>query len=143
MHRKTAPWPALIKPGHSDFRQSDRRLLQLAIAARSPGQAATAAAASAAHAASRHGASRDAASGHSASRSCTSGYSATAAAAGSGKYDVVLKDSAGFLVEDVERCEANVGDFLLTERDFARRCGIPRHVGCPRLADGRCTTRQR
>ena len=104
----------------------------LANAARSPGQAATAAAASAAdsaaHAASRHSASRDAASGHSASRCCTSGDrapAAAAAAAGSGEYDVVLKDSVGFLVEDVERREADVGDFLLTECDFARRCGIP------------------
>jgi hypothetical protein len=41
-----------------------------------------------------------------------------------GEYDVVLKGSLGFLVEDVERREADVGDFLLSERDFARRCGI-------------------
>src|SRR5215469_12473974 len=102
----------------------------LANAARSPGQAATAAAApaadSAAHsasheAASGHGASREAASRHGASREATSGHRATAAAAAAlGEYDVVLKDSVGFLVEDVERREADVGDFLLTERDFAR-----------------------
>ena len=104
----------------------------LADAARSPGQAATAAAASAAgnanSASPHHGASRNAASGHSASRCCTSGYSAAAAAAAAasaGEYDVVLKDSVGFPVEDVERREADVGDFLLTERNFTRRCSIP------------------
>ena len=74
----------------------------------------------------RHGTSHKGASGDSASRHSTSRYRATAAAAaGLGEYDVVLNDSVGCLVEDVERREADVGDFLLAQRDFARRCGIP------------------
>jgi hypothetical protein len=130
--QKTA---VLAEPDHTPviaiFRQPDRSLPRLAIdAARSPRQAAAAAAAAAANANSatpHHSASRNAASSHGTSRCRTSGYptaAAAAAAAGSGEYDVVLKDSVGFLVEHVERGEADVGDFLLTERDFARGCCI-------------------
>jgi hypothetical protein len=44
--------------------------------------------------------------------------------------------AVGFLVEDVERCQANVCDFFLTECDFVILKGVQRRaVG---FADRRC-----
>src|SRR5215510_5209390 len=66
-----------------------------------------------------------------------------AAAAASSKFFPKSGRSGVFLVEDVERPQADVGDFFLTESDL-RRGGIPRryfrgrHSGC-----GGCAARQR
>jgi hypothetical protein len=66
-----------------------------------------------------------------------------AASAASGKFFPKSGRSGVFLVEDVERPQADVGDFFLTESDLGRG-GIPRryfrgrHSGC-----GGCAARQR
>jgi hypothetical protein len=113
--------------------QRNRSAPSLADTANSPRQAAAAASAAAASAA--------AASAAAAAASAAS--AAAAASAASGKFFPKSGRSGVFLVEDVERPQADVGDFFLTERDL-RRGGIPRgyfrgrHSGC-----GGCAARQR
>src|SRR5262245_21202970 len=49
-----------------------------------------------------------------------------------------------FLVEDIERRQGNVGNFLLTKSDFLALCGAPgRHVGCLSCGYRRCAARLR
>src|SRR5262249_56848685 len=65
----------------------------------------------------------------------TASAAPAAAAAASGKFFPESGRSGVFLVEDVERPQADVGDFFLTESDLGRG-GIPRryfrgrHGGC-------------
>src|SRR5215471_9264392 len=102
--------------------QRNRSAPTLADTANSPRQAAAAASAAAASAASA---------------------APAAAAAASGEFFPKSGRSGVFLVEDVERPQADVSDFFLTESDL-RRGGIPRryfrgrHSGC-----GGCAARQR
>jgi hypothetical protein len=111
--------------------QRNRSAPSLADTANSPRQATAAASAAAAAAASAAAAAASAAS------------AAPAASAASGKFFPKSGRSGVFLVEDVERPQADVGDFFLTESDL-RRGGIPRryfrgrHSGC-----GGCAARQR
>src|SRR5215470_18137242 len=68
---------------------------------------------------------------------------AAAAAAASGKFFSESGRSGVFLVEDVERPQADVGDFFLTESDLGRG-GIPRRYICGRNSGCRgCAARQR
>src|SRR5262245_53490072 len=49
-----------------------------------------------------------------------------------------------FLVEDIERRQGNVGNFLLTKSDFLALSGVPgRHVGWLSCGYRRCAARQR
>jgi len=106
--------------------QRNRSAPTLADTANSPRQAAAAASAAAASAA--------AASAAAAAASAASAAPAAAAAA-SGEFFPKSGRSGVFLVEDVERPQADVGDFFLTESDLGRG-GIPRryfrgrHSGC-------------
>jgi hypothetical protein len=98
----------------------------LADAANSPRPTAAAASAAAASTAS-------AASAASATTSAAPAASAaSAASATSGKLLAEPGCSRGFLVEDIERRQAHVGDFLLAESDLVRRHGIPRLYICCR-----------
>src|SRR5262245_12200025 len=111
--------------------QRNRSAPTRADTANSPRQAAAAAAAPAAAATPATAAAASAAP------------AAAAAPAASGESFPKSGRSAVFLVEDVERPQADVGDFFLTESDL-RRGGIPRrhfrdrHSGC-----GGCAARQR
>src|SRR5262249_25310217 len=96
--------------------QRNRSAPTLADTANSPRQAAAAASAAAASAA--------AASAAAAAASAASAAPAAAAAASS-KFFPKSGRSGVFLVEDVERPQADVGDFFLTESDLGRG-GIPR-----------------
>jgi hypothetical protein len=51
---------------------------------------------------------------------------ASAASAASAAAGVLHAGLVEFLVENVERPQTDVGDFLFTERDFRARCSIPR-----------------
>src|SRR5215813_9617096 len=62
--------------------------------------------------------------------------SAAAAAAASSKFFPKSRRSGVFLVEDVERRQADVGDFFLTECDLGRGRGPRRHIR--RRHGGRC-----
>src|SRR5215813_5557128 len=114
--------------------QRNRSAPTLADTANSPRQAAAATSAAAASAA--------AAAAAAAAASAASAAPAAAAAASS-KFFPKSGRSGVFLVEDVERPQADVGDFFLTESDLGRG-GIPRryfrgrHSGC-----GGCAARQR
>src|SRR5215470_7920432 len=123
----TRPWLNLANPGAS-----------------SPGNTAAAAATSAApdadtptHAASSaaHSASASTASCHRASDAAPTATRDTAAAPAAAtatrdQHEVVLERSVGFSVEDVESCQADVGDFFLAEDDFvARSLVLRRHDG--------------
>jgi len=102
-----------------------------------PKTAAAAAAAAAAPAAAAAAATATSAT------PAASATAASAASAASGKSFPNSGRSGVFLVEDVERPQADVGDFFLTENDLGRG-GIPRqyirrwHSGCRR-----CAARQR
>ena len=99
--------------------QRNRSAPSLADTANSPRQAAAAAAASEAASA------------------------APTASAASGKSFPNSGRSGVFLVEDVERPQADVGDFFLTESDLGRG-GIPRRYICGRNSGCRgCAARQR
>jgi hypothetical protein len=106
--------------------QRNRSAPSLADTANSPRQAAAAASAAAASAA--------AAAAAAAAASAASAAPAAAAAASS-KFFPKSGRSGVFLVEDVERPQADVDDFFLTESDLGRG-GIPRryfrgrHSGC-------------
>src|SRR4051794_37364142 len=84
----------------------------LAPAASSPGHATTAAATAAAAA--------------SAAAATSASPAASAAAAGASYLDAIARSSAIFLVEDIERREADVGHFLLAESGLLARCKIRR-----------------
>src|SRR5262245_14264325 len=111
--------------------QRNRSAPTLADTANSPRQAAAAASAAAAAATAAAAAAASAAS------------AAPAAPAASGEFFPKSGRSGVFFVEDVERAQADVGDFFLTEGDLGRG-GIPRryfrggHSGC-----GGCAARQR
>src|SRR5262245_56190637 len=108
-------------------------------AASSPGNTAAAAAASAAPDAPAHAASPAAYSASASTASChrASAAAATtpdaaaapaAATATRGQHKVVLERFVGFSVENVESCQADVGDFFLAEDDFvARSLVLRRH----------------
>src|SRR5262244_3585011 len=93
--------------------QRNRSAPTLADTANSPRQAAAAASAAAAAATAAAAAAASAAS------------AAAAAPAASGEFFPKSGRSGVFLVEDVERPQADVGDFFLTESDLGRG-GIPR-----------------
>ena len=57
--------------------------------------------------------------------SCGAASAASATAAGSGKLQA-LAEVGVFPVEDIERRQADVRDFLLTEKDDGRPCGVLR-----------------
>src|SRR5215831_18950578 len=109
----------LVNPAMTLRLQRNRSAPTLADTANSPRQAAAAASAAAAAA------------------------TAAAAPAASGEFFPKSGRSGVFFVEDVERAQADVGDFFLTESDLGRG-GIPRryfrgrHSGC-----GGCAARQR
>ncbi len=105
----------------------------LAGAATSPGPAATSAAATAA------------AGSPAASATTTAATASTAAASATpGKFFAYARCRGVFLVEDVERRQADVGNLLLTEKDFVMRQGILRRYVRRRSAGRRgCSTRQR
>src|SRR5262249_8341400 len=102
-----------------------------------------AAAAASAAAASAAAAAAAAAAASAAASAATAAPAAAAASAASGKSFAKSRRSGVFLVEDVERPQADVGDFFLTEGDLGRG-GIPRryirgrHSGCRG-----CAARQR
>jgi hypothetical protein len=103
--------------------------------ANSPANSAAATAASAANGNAAPAANANAASAASAASAAATAASAAAAAA-SFVYQAP-KRSRVLLVEDVERRQADVGDFLFTEDDFVTRC----HVRCQRSVHcrhGRC-----
>jgi hypothetical protein len=114
----------LVKPGHDDPRLSTQSESALAEPA-APGRQ-TPAAASAASAASAAASAASAASA-----------AATSAAATSGKLLTELERSGVFLVEDIERRQADVRDFFVTESDNLTRCRIRRRHIRYRSA-GRC-----
>src|ERR1700730_14864197 len=101
---------------------------RLTPAATSPGQAATAATAAAATASP--------ASSAAAATTAASAAAATSAAPCNLFAEPVC--SSVFLVEDVERPQADVGDFLFTESDFVTRRAVRRrrHIHC--RPTGRC-----
>src|SRR5262249_35063086 len=104
--------------------QRNRSAPSLADAANSPRQAAAAASAAAAATAAA-----------AAAAAASAAPAAAAASAASGKFFPKSGRFGVFLVEDVERPQADVGDFFLTESDLGRG-GIPRryfrgrHGGC-------------
>src|SRR5579862_7574667 len=106
---------------------------RLAPAARAPGCAAADADAATATAAAATTATTTAA---------TTATATTAATATAGELNVaVLCRSGAFLVEDIERGEAHIGDFFFTERDLVvgrivccLGCVIGRHSCCRRTA---------
>jgi hypothetical protein len=52
--------------------------------------------------------------------------------------------SGVFLVEDIERCQADVRDFLLTESDLVTHSGVlSRYIRCRSLSCRGCAARQR
>src|SRR6516164_11134882 len=99
--------------------QRNRSAPSLADTANSPRQAAAAASAAPAAAAAAAAAAASAAS------AAPAASAAAAASAASGKFFPKSGRSGVFLVEDVERPQADVGDFFLTESDLGRG-GIPR-----------------
>jgi hypothetical protein len=103
-------------PANDDLRYQ-RKLPGLAVAAGSPGRAATADAATSA---------TNAAASASTAASATT---ATAAPA-PGDLDAGLRRRCVFLIENVERRQTYIGDFFFTERDLVTRCNIRsvRHV---------------
>jgi len=109
--------------------QRNRSAPSLADTANSPRQAAAAASAAPAAAAAAAAAAASAAS------AAPAASAAAAASAASGKLFPKSGRPGVFLVEDVERPQADVGDFFLTESDLGRG-GIPprdfrgRHSGC-------------
>ena len=100
--------------------QRNRSAPTLADTANSPRQTAAAASAAAASAAASA-----AAAAASAASAAAPAAAAAAASAASGKLFAESGRSSVFLVEDVERPQADVGDFFLTESDLGRG-GIPR-----------------
>jgi hypothetical protein len=109
--------------------QRNRKCPSLAETARSPRQAAAAAAAASA--------ATTAASPAASSAAATATSAAPAAAASACKFLAVeLACSGGFLVEDVERRQADVGDLFLTERDDLRCRILRRHIRY--RSGGRC-----
>jgi hypothetical protein len=134
-------------PGRTEAttREQERREAAMAAFAKSwrrSGLADAANAASAA-AASTAAASAAAAAASEAASAAPAASTAPAASAASGKSFPKSGRSGVFLVEDVERPQADVGDFFLTESDLGRG-DIPRryirrrHSGCRR-----CAARQR
>src|SRR5215471_14895079 len=107
--------------------QRNRSAPSLADTANSPRQAAAAASAAAAAAA---------AAAASAASAAPAASAAAAASAASGKFFPKSGRFGVFLVEDVERPQADVGDFFLTESDLGRG-GIPRRYFRGRHG-GRC-----
>jgi hypothetical protein len=124
----------------------------LADAANSPrptaaAAAASAAAASAASAAAPAAPAASTASAASATSGAASATSATASAT-SGKLFAEPGCSGVLLVEDIERPQADVGDFLLIESDFVTRCVTRcdvarRHIRCRSGGSCGCAARQR
>jgi len=112
--------------------QRNRSAPSLADTANSPRQAAAAASAAAAAAA----ATAAAAAAASAASAAPAASAAAAASAASGKFFPKSGRFGVFLVEDVERPQADVGDFFLTESDLGRG-GIPRRYFRGRHG-GRC-----
>jgi hypothetical protein len=116
--------------------QRDRNVLEsLADGATSPGQAAAAASAA-----------TTAAAAAAAATAASAAAPATAAAATSAPLRNLFPDvgRAGvFLVEDVERPQADVGDFFLTEHDLGES-GIPgRRIRTRHGGRGGCSARER
>src|SRR6202011_662700 len=109
----------------------------------SPAYSAASAAASAASATNANAApaananAASAAAAASAATAASAAAGASAAAAATGFLYQALKRSCVLLVEDVERRQADVGDFLFTESDFVTRCNVrcPRNIRC---RHGRC-----
>ena len=84
-----------------------------------------------------------AAAATSAPTSAASAASATAAAS-PGKLYGGLGCSDIFLVEDIERSQADIRDFLFTESYFVARCGVlRRRIRCGHLDCRGCAARQR
>ena len=129
------------QPGHDLASVNVIGAPSLADAANSPRQAA--AAASAASAAAAAAACAAAATASAATSAAAPAAAAAAASAASGKLFAESGRSGVFLVEDVERPQADVGDFFLTESDLGRG-GIPRRYICGRNSGCRgCAARQR
>ena len=67
-----------------------------------------------------------------------------AAAASSGKSYAASECSGIFFVEDIERCQADIKDFLLTESDSVTHFGVPRqHIRRRLTGCCGCSARQR
>ena len=120
------------QPGHDLASVNVIGAPSLTDTANAPRQAAAAASAAAAAAAA---AACAAAAAASAATSAAAPAAAAAASAASGKLFAESGRSSVFLVENVERAQADVGDFFLIEGDLGRG-GIPRrhirgrHSGC-------------
>src|SRR5215831_4603790 len=115
----------LVNPAMTLRLQRNRSAPSLADTANSPRQTAAAASAAAAAAAA------------------AAATAAPAASAAPGKFFPKSRRSGIFLVEDVERPQADVGDFFFTESDLGRG-SIPRRYFCGRHSSCRgCAARQR
>ena len=65
------------------------------------------------------------------------------AASPPGNFFADFRCSGVLLVEDIERRQADVRDFLLTESDFVTRCGVPRrYIRCWPTGSRRCAARK-
>jgi hypothetical protein len=72
-----------------------------------------------------------------------SATSATTASATPRKFSADFRCSGVFLVEDIERRQIHVRDFLLMESNFVTRCSVIRRYICPRPTGFcRCAARQ-
>ena len=130
--------PILIRSGPQDRKGMGKRPT-LAVSAGSPRPATTTAATSAASppkasAASCYAASATCAAAASAASNCAPSAASAAAtsAAGCKLYALAeLRCSGSFLVEDIERAQADVGNLLLIERNDGAEFGISRrYIRC-------------
>src|SRR5215470_17681864 len=115
------PWLNLANPGASSPGNTAAAAATSAASAAPDADAPTHAASSAAHSASASTASCHRASDAAPTATRDTAAAPAAATATRDQHKVVLKRSVGFSVEDVESCQADVGDFFLAEDDFVAR----------------------
>ena len=138
------------RPSRPGVYERESASLSLAIAASSPGQATATASPAAspptttATAAPATSPAASAATAASASSTTPAAPTASTAAHCELLSLTELGCSGVFPVEDIERRQADVRDFLLTESDFVTRGGVPRrNIRCRTASCRGCTARQR
>ena len=123
----------LINPAMTPIQVIGKRA-PLADAAAAPRYTATATAAAPATAAAA-----SAASPASAAAATASAAAAAAPATSIGDLHARFRGRGIFLVEDIERRQADVREFFFAQRDFVARCNLlQRHVRSGRAGRGRC-----